>query len=80
MDISINLSERYMYNEIVPHTIHKKKRNNAIQIHHHPADTTWITLNATIKNNKHKLLTFYRDTKEVIVVQYGLAKNSRRRK
>ena len=36
---------------------------------------TSFLLYRNIKNNKHKLLTFYRDTKEVIVVQYGLAKN-----
>ena len=38
---------------------------------------TSFLLYRNIKNNKHKLLTFYRDTKEVIVVQYRLAKNRR---
>ena len=41
---------------------------------------TSFLLYRNIKNNKHKLLTFYRDTKEVIVVQYRLAKNHRTKK
>ena len=41
---------------------------------------TSFLLYRNIKNNKHKLLTFYRDTKEVIVVQYRLAKKRRTKK
>ena len=41
---------------------------------------TLFLLYRNIKNNKHKLLTFYRDTKEVIVVQYRLAKKRRTKK
>ena len=41
---------------------------------------TSFLLYRNIKNNKHKLLNFYRDTKEVIVVQYRLAKNRRTKK